>query len=83
MGLFTQIHEILFLGKGGYDFETVYNMPIWLRKFTFSRMENYYNEESKPQNEQGKSTLINTDGQVNTPEFLQASKPYKGKSSYK
>jgi hypothetical protein len=83
MGLFTQIHEILFLGKGGYDFPTVYNMPIWLRKFTYSRMEKYYKEESKPSNEQGQSTLIDSKGQVNTPEFLKASKPYKGKSSYK
>jgi len=27
--------------------------------------------------------MISSDGKVNTPEFLKASKPYKGKSSYK
>lgn len=48
--LFGQIHEICFHGQGGYDWNTVYNMPIWLRTFTFNKMREYYdkqNEESK------------------------------------
>jgi hypothetical protein len=44
--LFTQIHEIVFHGQGGYDWETVYNMPIWLRKFTFHKMKIYYDEKN-------------------------------------
>ena len=40
--LFTQIHEIVFYGKGGYDWHTVYNMPIWLRKFTFNKINEHY-----------------------------------------
>jgi hypothetical protein len=44
--LFKQIHEICFHGKGGYDWETVYNMPIWLRNFTFNEMKNHYEEEA-------------------------------------
>ena len=28
-------------------------------------------------------TLVSSDGKVNTPEFLKASKEYKGKTSYK
>jgi len=42
MGIFTQIHEILFYGQGGYDYATVYNMPLWLRKFTFFKMKEHY-----------------------------------------
>jgi len=47
VNLFTQIHEIVFHGKGGYDYDTVYGMPIWLRNFTFKKMNDYYEEESK------------------------------------
>ena len=47
VNLFTQIHEIVFHGNGGYDFDTVYNMPIWLRKFTFAKMNDYYEEQNK------------------------------------
>ena len=45
--LFTQIHEIVFHGKGGYDWATVYNMPIWLRKFTFFQLKEFYENEAK------------------------------------
>jgi hypothetical protein len=43
--VFNQIHEIVFHGKGGYDWNTVYNMPIWLRKFTFEKLKKYYEPE--------------------------------------
>mgnify|MGYP001173349308 CR=1 FL=1 len=65
-------------------------MPIWLRKFTFSEIDKYYKEESKAYEDAKKGkkggqtkTLVSSDGKVNTPEFLKASKEYKGKSSYK
>jgi len=46
-GLFSQIHEIVFHGKGGYDFGTVYNMPIWLRRLTFKRIAEFYEDQNK------------------------------------
>ena len=47
VNLFTQIHEIVFHGKGGFDYDTVYNFPIWLRNFTFQKMNEHYEEEAK------------------------------------
>jgi hypothetical protein len=47
MNVFTQIHEIVFHGNGGYDHDTIYNMPIWLRNFTFNKIKEWY-EKSKP-----------------------------------
>ena len=49
--LFTQIHEIVFHGNGGYDWETVYNMPNWLRRFTFAKLKEHYENQNKQQNE--------------------------------
>jgi hypothetical protein len=49
--LFSQIHEIVFHGQGGYDWETVYNMPVWLRKFTFNKMKEHYDKQNTSQNE--------------------------------
>ena len=51
MNLFAIIHEIVFHGKGGYDYDTVYNMPIWLRKFTFHKIKEWYNNENSTNNE--------------------------------
>ena len=85
--LFSQIHEIVFHGKGGYDYNTIYNMPVWLRKFTFSEIENFFKEEQQAYEnaKKGKNqtTLVDSSGKVNAPEFAKASKPYKGKTSYK
>jgi hypothetical protein len=86
MNLFKQIHEILFHGKGGYDYNTVYHMPIWLRKFTFKEIQKFYEEKSAAEKNQlnaGKTSLVNSEGKVNAPQFKQASKSYEGKSSYK
>jgi hypothetical protein len=77
--LFKQIHEIVFHGKGGYTWETIYNMPIWLRKFTFHQIHSFYKEEQEQyQNVQNgnKTTVVDSSGKVNTPEFAQASKKY-------
>tara|TARA_B100001113_G_C20745832_1_gene464401 strand:- start:66 stop:410 length:345 start_codon:yes stop_codon:yes gene_type:complete len=79
--LFTQIHNIVYHGNGGYDYNTIYNMPIWLRKFTFTEIQNYVTEENKKikeaQEGKGKQTLVNSDGKINRPEFAKASKAYK------
>ena len=45
--LFQQIHEIVFHGKGGYDYHTIYNMPIWLRNFTFQKINEFYEKEAE------------------------------------
>lgn len=28
----------MYYGGGGYDFYTVYEMPVWLRKFTYQKI---------------------------------------------
>lgn len=88
IGIFRTIHSMIFHSKGGYDFNTIYNMPIWLRKFTFSEINNYYKEEQKQYDDaknggKGNQTLVSSDGTINTPEFLKNSQLYKGKTSYK
>ena len=70
--LFTEIHEIVFHGKGGYDWDTVYNMPIWLRKYTFSQIDKFNKTQNEALNNSPGSTKKNM-----IPEFL------KGKTGYK
>lgn len=52
--VFNQIHEIVFHGKGGYDWNTVYNMPIWLRRFTFQKIKKFYEDENEAVEKQNK-----------------------------
>jgi hypothetical protein len=84
--LFKQIHEICFHGQGGYQWETVYNMPIWLRKLTFKEISDFnkeQNDQINAQTQEGEKTLIDSSGKVNAPDFLAASKNHNKPASYK
>ncbi len=52
LNLFKTIHEIVFNGQGGYDWGTVYNMPIWLRRFTFETLREHYDKQKEEQDAQ-------------------------------
>ena len=85
LNLFTQIHQVVFHGNGGYSWFDVYNMPIWLRKFTYSELQKYYDKEKQAienSKNTNKKTLVDSSGKVNTPEFLKATQEFKGKSKY-
>lgn len=45
--LFRELHEIVFYGKGGYDWETVYHLPLWLRRFVYSEINKHYKKEAE------------------------------------
>lgn len=36
----------MFHGNGGYDWDTVYNMPLWLRKTTFNLIKEHYDKQN-------------------------------------
>jgi hypothetical protein len=45
--LFSQIHEIVYHGNGGYTWSDVYAMPIWLRKFTFKKIQEFVDKQNE------------------------------------
>lgn len=58
--VFNKIHEIVFHGKG-YDYITTYNMPIWLRNFTFNKIKSWYDDESEANSKSKEKTSNNID----------------------
>lgn len=47
--LHSEIHSIVWYGRGGYNWETVYNWPIWLRRFYAKKIKEYIEAEAKAQ----------------------------------
>tara|TARA_Y100001972_G_C7634657_1_gene318587 strand:+ start:653 stop:877 length:225 start_codon:yes stop_codon:yes gene_type:complete len=41
------VHEIVFHGNGGYTWNEVYNMPIWLRRFTFEKIKAHFRKQNE------------------------------------
>jgi hypothetical protein len=56
--MFSQIHDIVFHGNGGFDWETIYHMPIWLRRFTFNKVKEFYDKQ-KEEKDKVENTLAN------------------------
>ena len=46
--LFSQIHDLVYHGGGGFLHSEVYNMPIWMRRYHVQKI----NEHNKKQNEE-------------------------------
>jgi len=78
--MFSQIHEIVFYGKGGYDWDTIYNMPIWLRRFTFEKIKEFYDKERERVEKQNNLLKNNSGNEVNRPNI--ASKSPTKKPTY-
>ena len=78
---------MVFHGKGGYDWDTVYNMPRWLRLFVYNKIHEFYEKEAEAHeaaNKGGKSksTLIDSSGKVNRDAWKNAPAP-PSKTKYK
>ena len=81
--LFNQIHEIVFNSQGGYDWGTVYNMPIWLRKFTFETLKEHYEKQSKEQETLADSVKGKDKNQPSRPDIAPKQPTYTAKAPKK
>ena len=73
--IFTMIHEIVYHDKGGYDWYTVYNMPIWLRLFTYSKIKEFVEKKAELQDKamkqaQGGQELTSENQQITPPDYI-------------
>jgi hypothetical protein len=68
-GLFAQLHDIVFNGQGGYSFDTVYEFPIWLRKYIHRTMiEHYQKQNQQSQQQSGKASVLQN-GHIKAPDY--------------
>jgi len=54
--MFEVIHDIVYHGKGGFDWYTVYNMPVWLRRFTYKRISDFVEKQNKANQQSSQSS---------------------------
>ena len=75
--IYDQIHEICFWGQGGYSWDEVYNLPVFIRNYIFNKLKKHYEEKDNVDDQGNTKTIVSADGTVNVPAFLEASKNYK------
>jgi len=69
------IHDIVYHGNGGYDWHTVYNMPIWLRTFTYNKIRDFIEKRAEEQEKaskqaQGIQELSQSNQQITPPDYI-------------
>mgnify|MGYP003682853451 FL=1 len=45
--LFTQLHDLVYHGGGGFIHSEVYNMPIWMRRFHIQSINKHLEKENE------------------------------------
>ena len=81
--VFSQMHEIVFHGKGGYDWDTIYNMPVWLRRFTFEKIKEFYEKEREEAEKQQNSMKNKTKPGISQPDIASKQPTYVAKAPKK
>ena len=66
VNLFSQVHDLVFHGGGGFQYTEVYNMPIWLRLFHINKISEH-NQEQNEKMEKAKKGSTPNKSQVHGP----------------
>ena len=64
--LFTQLHDLVYHGGGGFLHSEVYNMPVWMRRFHIQKI-NEWNEKQQEEYDKANNKSNMGDGQVHRP----------------
>ena len=65
--LFTQIHDLVFHGGGGFQHSSVYNMPIWLRRFHIQKINEHNKEENERMEKAKKGSPLDKNNKIHGP----------------
>ena len=52
VSLFTQIHDLVYHGGGGFIHSEVYNMPIWMRRFHVQKISEFNRKQQEAREKQ-------------------------------
>ena len=66
--LHDNLFELLMRGDGRWDWNTLYNLPVFIRKFWIRKI-NQTTEKQNAQIEQKNSTVVNTPNKLAKPPF--------------
>ena len=73
----------MFHGNGGYDWDTVYSMPLWLRRTTFNLLKEHYDKQNEEAEKQQKMLKNNGKGDISRPNIAPSTPNYTAKAPRK
>ena len=43
----NEVHDLVYLGGGGFIYSEIYDMPIWLRRYHIGLINKHFKEQEK------------------------------------
>ena len=65
--LFTQVHDLVYHGGGGFIHSEVYNMPTWMRIFHISKINKYVEKQNEEQRKAEGNSSMGDDNKIYKP----------------
>ena len=63
----SQIFELIYYGKGGFNWSDIYSMPVWLRNFYYKKLETAIKEKNKAEEDATKKAKSSSAPKVKAP----------------
>jgi hypothetical protein len=67
----TEVHDLIYHGRGGFPYDTVYNMPIVYRRYHIQKIQEYLDKKAEAE-EKAMSKSSSSKPSVSKPNIPQA-----------
>ena len=63
----SEVHDLVYHGRGGFPYETVYNMPIVYRKYHIRKIQEYLDKKAEAEEQAMKKSSSPAKNSVSKP----------------
>ena len=80
----SEVHDLVYHGRGGFPYDTVYNMPIMYRKYHIQKIQEYLDKKAEAEEQaMKKSATPSSNKSISRPNVPQADFTTKTKAPKK
>lgn len=79
----AEVHDLVYHGRGGFPYDTVYNMPIPYRKYHIQKINEYLEKKAEAEEKAIKQSSVSSKKPLSKPNIPQADFTSKAKAPKK
>jgi len=68
----AEVHDLIYHGRGGFPYDTVYNMPIIYRRYHIQKIQEYLDKKAEAEEKAMNKTTSSPSKQLSKPNIPQA-----------
>ena len=68
----AEVHDLIYHGRGGFPYDTVYNMPIVYRRYHIQKIQDYLDKKAEAEKESMKKSSSSSSKPLARPNVPQA-----------